>query len=316
MLAVSVVHAQYTYYNNPTQKYYQDKERGWFWKEEPEIIEEVEPEKPEPPKPVVIAPPPSEPAPPPGPEKFSAEWLKVNLPIALNSAIDNPTQDNVAYYLYLQRLTMDKASRYAEMVKLVTAQDPVLAEMDRRPNASFAAKTSDRQAQDNTAKVMQEVSKQAVLWFFYASDCPYCHKSIPMLNILQNAYGFRVRAISLDGKPLLGSGFERNYIVNKGQAQSLGVTTTPTLVLVRPGEKPDIIKVSSGAIGASEFAKRTAMLATREGWISNDAYESTLPVKPRYIDHVLADVVKEEDLKNPEIAVRKIRDYMQSELTR
>jgi hypothetical protein len=104
--------------------------------------------------------------------------------------------------------------------------------------------------------------------------------------------------------------------VNKGQAQSLGVTTTPTLVLVRPGEKPDIIKVSSGAIGASEFAKRTAMLATREGWISNDAYESTLPVKPRYIDHVLADVVKEEDLQKPEVAVRKIRDYMQSELTR
>jgi len=311
MLMASPSYAQY---GKPTERYYHDKERGWFWREDPEFAEVFEPDPEPEPQPVVIAPassPEAEKIP-----KFTAEWLKVNLPKALNSAIDNPTSDNVAFYLYLQRIAMDKASRYAEMVELVTAEDPILSEMDRRPNASFAAKETDVLAQRNTEKLMRSISGQTVLWFFYASDCPYCHKSIPILTALQNTYGFNIRAISLDGKPLLGSGFERDYITNQGQAQKLGVTSTPTMVLVKPGERPDIIQISNGAISLSEFTKRTALLARKQGWIGKESYEDTLPVKPRYVDKALAEVINDNDIENPDIAVKKIRDYMQRELNR
>ena len=51
-----------------------------------------------------------------GPEKiFSVSWLKKNLEHYRNIAIDDPTEENIRAYLYLQRLVLVKSSRFARM---------------------------------------------------------------------------------------------------------------------------------------------------------------------------------------------------------
>jgi conjugal transfer pilus assembly protein TraF len=49
-----------------------------------------------------------------GPAPLSAAWLRANLERFRDQAIDDPSPRNVALYLYLQRLVLDKAERFAE----------------------------------------------------------------------------------------------------------------------------------------------------------------------------------------------------------
>ena len=92
--------------------FYLRGEEGWFWYErEPERQDE-----PEPSPPAAPAPAPAErtqdtasSAPPP----LSSAWLRERLGAYRDRAIDDPSPDNVALYLYLQRVAMDKARRRA-----------------------------------------------------------------------------------------------------------------------------------------------------------------------------------------------------------
>jgi conjugal transfer pilus assembly protein TraF len=91
------------------QPFFQGKEEGWFWYKDPK-------ERPVqlPPKSMLPLP-----AKPKETEPLSVEWLKKQMPVLLDRAIDNPTRENVEAYLYAQRLAMDKSQRFAEMSQRV-----------------------------------------------------------------------------------------------------------------------------------------------------------------------------------------------------
>ena len=77
---------------------------------------------------------------------LSAAWLRANLERFRDQAIDDPTTRNVALYLYLQRLVLDKAERFAEATQRAVWADPLLDETTRRPLATFAANLVNREA--------------------------------------------------------------------------------------------------------------------------------------------------------------------------
>ena len=122
---------------------------GWFWYQI-EPGPKAEPERPPPPpepvletraEPATPAEPPS-----PAPAPLSAAWLRSRLADFRDAAIDEPTPENVALYLYLQRVAMDKASRFADATRRAVLLDPMLDELTRRPTATFAANLVNRQA--------------------------------------------------------------------------------------------------------------------------------------------------------------------------
>jgi len=269
-----------------TARFYERGAEGWFWyAEEPPEPETPEPEPPQPvpTTPVPDAPPPIAetikpaqaplpPAAPSGPAPLSAAWLRANLERFRDQAIDDPSPRNVALYLYLQRLVLDKAERFAEATQRAVWADPLLDETTRRPLATFAANLVNREAGAAREAALAAIAEQAGLWFFYRADCPYCEAQAPLLELLTTRYGLSVQAISLDGRPLPG-GFLPSFVIDAGQAKTLGVVSTPALFLVRP---PDgVVPIAQGVLSLAELKERLVNAAIEAGWIPAHRRERT-----------------------------------------
>nr|WP_157174593.1 conjugal transfer protein TraF [Thiocystis violascens] len=264
--------------------FYERGAEGWFWyAPEPPIVSEPAsqpiPEPPpappmmtEIPNPAVketrLAMEPTESAP------LSAAWLRANLERYQLQAIDDPTQTKVALYLYLQRIALDKASRFTEVYQRVVQSDPYLDETTRRPVGNYA-NLLNRVAGQQRAAALKALAGEAGIWFFYRSDCPYCAAQAPVLGLLGQQTGFRVQAIALDGRPLQNGPFA-DYRRDLGQAARLGVVSTPALFLVRP---PDgIVPIAQGLLSLSDLEQRLLTAAHQAGWIDEAAYARTRPI--------------------------------------
>ncbi|WP_448205387.1 conjugal transfer protein TraF [Azospirillum sp. sgz302134] len=256
-------------------------EEGWFWyKQDPEPEPEPEEEAPPPPAetpPPEAAPPPAAPVPDakPEPPMFSAAWLREKLPQQLEKAIDSPTRENVELYYLMQRVAMDKSNAFSDMAERVVTGDKVLDENNRRPIASFAANQVNKQSGDNADRQLADLAATSGLWFFYRSDCPYCHLQVQVLKALERLTNLKVMAIAVDGLPLPENAYP-NYVRDTGQAAMLGVDMVPALYLVHP---PDGVQpLAQGVVAYDDLRKRILVAATRAGWISEESFATTRPL--------------------------------------
>jgi conjugal transfer pilus assembly protein TraF len=257
--------------------FFLDKARGWFWREVP-----PEPRRPE----TVIATPkpqpptsPSDPktrldsAPvPPASVPLTAAWFRKNLEHYRDRAIDDPSAENVAAYYYLQRVMLDKAHRFTDVARQVVMADPNLDENRRRPIATFAANEANRLAGLASEQALSVVAQQAGLLFFFRSDCPYCHVQAPLLKLLEQRFGFKVVAVSLDGRPMPGDLY-LDFRTDQGQAAVLGVQSTPALFLMKPPET--LLPLSQGALSLDDLTARILTVAHGVGWIDEALFETT-----------------------------------------
>lgn len=294
--------------------YYEDKERGWFWYEEPVLDEDVaepEPLLPEPP-PIQEKKAEPEPAKPPEAKPLSAEWFRKNMEKYRDKAIDEPTPQNVSAYMYLQRVMLDKAEKFTEVSQQVVMSDPVLDENSRRPIATFGAFAMDDMATQGTEKAAKKLAETAGLWFFYSSTCSFCVKEAGVLKGLMNAYGFKVLPIALDGLPLPGGEFP-DFTIDHGQAKKLGAETTPALFLVKPGENGGAIQLGQGLLSGDEIVKRAITLSHQNGWLNDNEYNETLKVKPLQVDNQTIQEIDEQTMNNPGEMVKTIRDNLRKQ---
>ncbi|MFA5183593.1 MAG: conjugal transfer protein TraF [Syntrophales bacterium] len=275
-----------------------DHERGWFWYE---LIPEEIPEEPlvEPP-PAPTPTPVTVPAPqkPQGPPPLSAEWIRENLEKYQRLAIDNPTAENVAAYLYIQRVMLDKSQRFSEQVKHVVQLDPFLDQGTRRPIASYGGAQFSKEALAARQRLMVRIAQQAGIFFFFQGGCGHCEIQAPVLNSIIERYSFVVFPISIDGQPLKNGLFPK-YVMDRGQARQLQVIQTPAMFLGKPNSR-DIIPLGQSALSRDQLEDRILTAARDAGWITPQEYESTrgfktemaLDLKP---DSLPADL-KEQDL--------------------
>lgn len=256
----------------PVGGFYLRGAEGWFWY------------APDPPQPPETWPSPPVPGTAPLPERadeqastpFSAAWLREALPRYRNLAIDDPSPAHVALYLYLQRVALDKASRFSEVARQVSALDPLLDETTRRPTATFAANALDREAGEARDELLTALGQKAGLLFFFRSDCPYCALQAPILAMLERRHGLTVLAVSLDGGSLPG-GLYPSARVDRGQARALGVERTPALFLVRP---PDgVVPLAQGVLSLEQLKDRILLAAREAGWVSPAELERTRPLQ-------------------------------------
>jgi conjugal transfer pilus assembly protein TraF len=259
----------------PEPPFFIDKERGWFWREiEPQPRKQANSK----PTPESKSPPPdsrlftSTKSAKPEPAPLTAEWFRKNLERYRDKAIDDPSPENVAAYYYLQRVMMDKAQRFTDVARHVVMSDPLLDENQRRPIATFAANEANHQAGLASEQALGLIARQAGILFFFRSDCPYCHIQAPLLSLLEMRFGFKVYAVSLDGKPMPG-GLYADFHIDRGQAHLLGVVSTPALFLMKP--PAEIVQLSQGTLSLDDLSGRILLAAKDSGWIDEATFEAT-----------------------------------------
>jgi conjugal transfer pilus assembly protein TraF len=257
----------------PAGGFYARDAEGWFWYREPPVpVPVVPPPSAEPPR-ASVEPDLSERAPPapvaevsPGPAPLSAHWFREHLDTYRDRAIDDPSPENVAVYLHLQRIAMDKSSRFARVSERVVQGDPVLDEITRRPTANFGANLADKQASAAGDALLERLAGETALWFFFRSDCPYCDAQAPLLEALAQRYGFAVLAVSLDGAGLADGTFPA-FQIDRGQAEALGVISTPAMFLARP-DQGAVAPIAQGLLSLAQLRDRIVLAAVQAGWVS------------------------------------------------
>lgn len=274
-------------------------EEGWFWYETPPVPIKIKPKKQEE-KPTVTGKEPGK-----GDEKepkvepFSAQWLRTNMPILLDRAINEPTNENVEAYEYAKRVLLDKSQRYAEKTREVVSNDPFLDENNRVPFATFAKKSFLSKRQDDLGAALKYLSGKVGIWLFFDSTCNFCHLQATQVLELQKEYGFKTRFISMNGK---GMPMLPEYYVNHGQAKALGLTMTPTTVMVAPPNGYYII--SQGAMAMDQLQERILVAADSKGLLPPELQDGM-----RAFDK---GVLRSEDLKDintddPKVWVERLK---------
>ncbi|MEO0622221.1 MAG: conjugal transfer protein TraF [Pseudomonadota bacterium] len=283
---------------------------GWFWYDDPprelEAPSPAEPRLEEEP----LADPEEAGASPPapsGPTPLSSAWLRENLDRYRDAAVDDPTPAKVRAYLMLQRVAMDRASAFARATQAVTLGDPLLDANAERPIASFGAQAMDAQAHRARQALLAHLARQTGLVFFYASTCPYCEQQAPLLEAIERTTGLEVMAVALDGRPMTSGAFQVDWVPDRGQAALLGVRTVPAIALMRP--PGEIRLVGQGLMTRTDLERRILLVAKQAGWVSEEAWEATLPVQ-RSTAEVSPAEIDPEILEDPDRLVAWLRGRM------
>ncbi|MDJ0686779.1 MAG: conjugal transfer protein TraF [Alphaproteobacteria bacterium] len=162
-------------------------EEGWFFyneKPEPEPAPKPKPEEEE--STAALPAPPETIDASPGPIVLSSAWLRENLPRYLDAALDNPTIENVETYKRLERLAVDKATKFAELNHEVTLLYPDLDANTERSLSTAGAQDIDADNAVAAQAILESLSQFVGLLFFFNGDCRPCETQLALLNVCES----------------------------------------------------------------------------------------------------------------------------------
>ncbi|WP_257274328.1 conjugal transfer protein TraF [Endozoicomonas sp. SESOKO4] len=246
------------------QQWFSRHSEGWFWYEqiaEPETDENEANDQTKRHQPHTTA------------------WIRNNIGLYLDKAIELPSRENVSNYLYLDRLIKEKAERFARVGKQVIEGDPLLDENVRRPISPAAAKISDDMVQHARQQVLQQIAKIAGLVFYYQGRCRLCQLQAQTLMALSQHYSFKLISFSTDGELIPDLPDSR---IDREPSPTLNIQAYPALFLMKPPD--EIIQLRQGVISYIDLHNRIVEAAHEAQWISEQDYKSTLIVRDNWND--------------------------------
>jgi len=187
---------------------------------------------------------------------ISTKEIREELDRLKDEAVINPTKDNVRRYLEAQQYVMEKGSVFADVARRVVWETPTLDYSLRRPTNALAIQGFKEVRREKREAAIARVAAENGLFFFFRSDCPYCHQIAPILKYLQDAHGIEVFPVSLDGGRLRE--FPNAYPDN-GISLVLGVAQVPALFLSSKVERR-VQALGYGVIAAEEILERMFVL--------------------------------------------------------
>jgi len=250
--------------------YWSDNWRGWHFYEEPEIPP-PEPSAPAPQQAALTssAPTASRRTPAKPPEIVEFERLQKALEERRHIAIMRPTEANVRRYMELEAQVVSRASTFADVAQRIAWASPELdPTLQGRPVNAKALDVFDQLQTAQRSQSISALGRDHVLFFFFRSDCPYCHAFAPTLEAFQARHGIKVVAISVDGGPIPGFGDARR---DNGIATTLRVSQVPAVYLAQPFTGK-IVPIGFGVLSEAQLAERISMVTATPG----SAAESTL----------------------------------------
>lgn len=185
------------------------------------------------------------------PEIEEFERVQKRLDELRRISIMNPSEENLRAYIQAQEEHMQRASVFADQWQRTLWANPELKYAGRPTNATGITGFDTNYSQ----QVRTSLAKLAPthgLYFFFRSDCPFCHSMAPTLKQLEQIHGIKVVAISLDGGPIPHF---PNAITDKGQAQALGVRSVPSFFLASP-QQQTVYPLGTGVLSLSTIEDR------------------------------------------------------------
>lgn len=233
-----------------TKSYWGERGEGWFWYKDP---------PPPAPKKKKDDKAPSAPAGKQAPatvaEKALQEFqaLQKRVEETQKIAIMYPTPENAKAFMQAYQEAKDRSSTFTDVVQRTMWVNPEYDYNFRgRPTNPAAMAVFDQDVLKERDDVVRKLAKTHGLFFFFRSDCPYCHAMAPMIKQFQSRYGVNVIPVSLDGGTLPQF---PNAIRDNGIAQNLGVSTVPATFMAIPREK-QIVPIGYGVMNLEEMADR------------------------------------------------------------
>lgn len=231
--------------------FWSDSWRGWHFYEEPADDADRSPAKDAAPQSATLAP--SKP-----PELVQFDHLQRTLEEYRNIAIIKPTEANVRRYMELEAKVVAQASYFADVAQRIAWATPELdPTLQGRPVNAKALEVFEQEQSASRSNDVTELGKDHVLFFFFRSDCPYCHAFAPTLEAFEMRYGIGVVAISVDGGPMPGF---PNARTDNGIARTLNVTQVPAVILAQP-YTGKITPVSFGVLSESQLLERISIVS-------------------------------------------------------
>lgn len=238
----------------PTQRspFWDEFRRGWHFYEDPETEmppAPAPPPKPTPPKPEAKR------RDTRAPELIEFERLQKRLEEFRNIAIIRPTESNVRRYMELEARVVRQASYFSDVAQRVAWSTPDLdMTLQGRPVNARAIEVFDREQVQSRNQSLASLARTHVLFFFFRSDCPYCHAFAPTLETFQARHGIQIVPISVDGGGLPNfPQFRRD----NGISRTLQVTQVPAVFLAEPFSGT-ITPIGFGVLSESQLVERIA----------------------------------------------------------
>lgn len=227
--------------------FYERRAEGWHWYEEkPKKEEQKETDLP------------TEPYAPDHAPKTMEAYQKFLLDVG-DRAMMNPTKENVEYYITALKDSMGKASHFNDKWREVVMLNPDLDESIKYPSQHSARQIYKNNLSEKKRQILQNLSKDYGLYFFYQEGCPYCRNFAPVVKYFSQEFGWEVVAIA-NGNEVLPD--FPNPIPNNGFAEQLGVKVYPALIAVNPKTK-DMIPLAHGLTSYHGIAERAYLLTNR-----------------------------------------------------
>lgn len=238
--------------NGPTSWWegspWRNDERGFHWYPDPNQPKEEQEAEP------------SAPPPPSYKEMKTLEEVRKEIERLKNIAILDPTEENVLTWLEANNWVMDKSSVFADTARRVTWANPQVDYNNRQTTVNTSLSDYRANRRTDVEKNLADLSVDHGIFFFYRSDCRFCHQQAPILQLLKAKYGMNVMAISMDGGPIPNFPDAKpdngiSMVVSNGQ----GITTVPAIYLVKRDTR-EAVPIGTGVLAAEEIADRIWIL--------------------------------------------------------
>lgn len=239
--------------------FFDDHERGWFWYEDPQVLEDEKLEKPLPQKEVS----PKEEKKPEA-EKTAVERLKEvtnHLNELKAKAILEPTIQNVQAYQEYQMKVVNQSQKFSKAWMYNVIQDPTLDDEVKNPALQTARFAVYEKENEEIQKMVASLKESYGLFYFYSGACKFCDVFTPLVKSFADKHGWEVLAISMDGAP---SKVFSNWQVDNGIAANMKISTVPSLFAINP-QTGHVIPIANAPVGVDVMEKRIVSVMKFEG---------------------------------------------------
>ena len=197
-------------YNNKDtiNNYYSDKYRGWFAYEEPPKDNKTEVDN----KTIVRNIPQQQPT----ENKRINKKPKINWDKVWNMhpdkfkkllkdvetwAIMYPNEENVGNYLQLQKVAIDRSSRFMGSALLNVQKRPELSNRHSYPRTTFGQRAYAEAKLNIQKNTLEQYKEKYGLIYFFSPDCTYCKKQAYVLDYFINHTGWYVHYVDVTKHP-------------------------------------------------------------------------------------------------------------------
>lgn len=177
------------------------------------------------------------------------EFEKRQLRKLLSLALLVPTSENVENYMREQNRWVNQSTQFSDVWGKVLLQKPALGDFLLNPTTNYGV-LAKRDADLNKRKeLLQDLSKKCFLMFFFRGKDSFSEKAAEISNLFASLNHWTVKAISLDGHGVKNL---KDFEIDKGISQNMGVEATPSFFVVNPFENK-AFPVGAGLISVSDL---------------------------------------------------------------